>query len=346
MKEPLVSILTPAYNAEKWIADAITSALRQIWPRKEIIVVDDGSTDRTLTIASKFSKEGVKVVSQQNRGASAARNHAYSLCRGDYIQWLDADDVLAPDKVSRQMEFAETANNPQLLLSSEWGRFLYRTKRAVFIPTPLWEDLEPLEWLLRKMTLNVWMQPGTWLTSRELTEAAGPWDERLSFDDDGEYFCRVISKSQGVAFVRGAKTYYRATGPESLSSVDYSNRKLESAWLSIRMHIQYLRQLEISERTRNAAISFLQTWITMFDPYRTDIIEQMQQTAAAMGGRIGSLNRCLDLVEPLRWKFAWMKRVFGHRVAHWAQKALPRFKHSVIESAVRFWDRTLFQLGY
>src|SRR5580698_6294848 len=136
MKEPLVSILTPAYNAEQWIADAITSALRQKWPRKEIIVVDDGSTDHTLSIASKFSKEGVKVISQPNRGASAARNHAYSLCRGDYIQWLDADDVLAPDKVSRQLEIAEIAKNPLLLLSSEWGRFLYRTTRAQFIPTP------------------------------------------------------------------------------------------------------------------------------------------------------------------------------------------------------------------
>jgi glycosyltransferase involved in cell wall biosynthesis len=346
MKEPLVSILTPAYNAEHWIAHAITSALRQVWPRKEIIVVDDGSSDRTLSIASKFSKQGVKVVSQQNRGASAARNHAYSLSRGDYIQWLDADDVLAPDKVSRQMEFAETAKNPHLLLSSEWGRFLYRTKRAEFIPTPLWEDLSPLEWLLRKMTLNVWMQPGTWLTSRELTDAAGPWDERLSFDDDGEYFCRVVTKSQGVAFVRGARTFYRASGSGSLSTVDYSNKKLESAWLSIRMHIQYLRQLEISERTHSAALSFLQTWVSMFDPYRTDIIDQMHEMAGVLGGKVGCLDRYLDLVEPLRWKFAWMGGVFGDRFAYWAQKSLPQFKHSVIHSATRVWDRTLFQLGY
>jgi glycosyltransferase involved in cell wall biosynthesis len=336
--KPLVSILTPAYNAEPWIAETITSALQQTWPRKEIIVVDDGSTDGTLSVASKFSKDGVTVVSQKNSGASAARNHAYSLCHGDYIQWLDADDLLAPDKIARQIEFAETVKNPYKLLASEWGRFLYRTKSARFISTPLWNDLSPLEWLVRKMTLNVWMQPGCWLVSRELTDAAGPWDERLSFDDDGEYFCRILLKSQGVSFVRGAKAFYRATGPGSLSSVDYSSKKLESAWTSLQLHIQYLLGLEDNPRTRNAAVSFLQTWHYIFDPHRVDIIAEMQHLARTLGGEI----EYLPLVEGLRWKFAWMQGIFGFRFAYWAQRRLPQFKHLV----VRHWDKTLFQLGY
>jgi glycosyltransferase involved in cell wall biosynthesis len=335
--KPLVSILTPAYNAETWIAETITSALRQTWPRKEIIVVDDGSTDRTLEVASKFSKEGVTVVSQKKSGASAARNHAYSLCKGDYVQWLDADDVLAPDKITRQVEVAQTLKNPRVLLAAEWGRFLYRTKSAIFVPTPLWEDLTPLEWLIRKLSLNVWMQPGCWLVSRELTDAAGPWDERLSFDDDGEYFCRVLLKSQRVSFVKGSKAYYRATGPGSLSSVDYSDKKLESAWLSIRLHIHYLLQLEDSPRTRDAAVTFLQTWLGIFDPHRTDIIAEMQHHARMLGGQV----QCLPLVDQLRWKFAWMERFFGCRFAFWAQKRLPQVKHFV----VRHLDRTLFQLG-
>ncbi|HUA65795.1 MAG TPA: glycosyltransferase family 2 protein [Alphaproteobacteria bacterium] len=339
--KPLVSILIPAYKAEPWISDAIKSALRQTWPRKEIIVVDDGSTDGTLAVASQFSGEGVTVVSQKNRGASAARNHAYSLCSGHYIQWLDADDILAPDKISRQIEVAQTLKNPRLLLSSEWGRFHYRTKVAQFIPTALWQDLPPVEWLLRKMTFNVWMQPGSWLVSRELMESAGPWDERLSFDDDGEYFCRIISKSQGVPFVRGAKTFYRLT-PESLSTVDNSNKKRESAWLSIRLQIQYLLQLEDSERSRAAAVTFLQTWFTMFDPYRMDIIEQMQEFAQKLGGVV----RRLHPVEALRWKWAWMEGIFGSRAAHWAQKSLPKFKYDAICAARLFWERTLYQLGY
>ena len=94
--KPLVSILIPAYNSEQWIADTLQSALAQTWPRKEIIVVDDGSRDRTAEVARLFASNGVAVVSTANQGAAAARNHALSLSHGDYIQWLDADDLLAP----------------------------------------------------------------------------------------------------------------------------------------------------------------------------------------------------------------------------------------------------------
>ena len=97
--KPLVSILIPAYNAERWIAETIQSALDQTSARKEIIVVDDGSSDQTLKIARRFACKTVSVVSQQNRGASATRNHALALSKGEYIQWLDADDLLGPTKI-------------------------------------------------------------------------------------------------------------------------------------------------------------------------------------------------------------------------------------------------------
>jgi glycosyltransferase involved in cell wall biosynthesis len=96
----LVSILIPAFNAAEWIADTVRSALQQTWPRKEIIIVDDGSRDETLSIARRFLE--LCVVSQANQGA-AGRNRAFSLCRGS-IWWLDADDLLGPDKISRQVD--------------------------------------------------------------------------------------------------------------------------------------------------------------------------------------------------------------------------------------------------
>src|SRR2546426_7644091 len=99
--KPLVSILIPAFNAEQYIGEAIESAEGQTWQRKEIIVVDDGSTDQTLSVARRFASKAVTVITQPNEGASSARNKAFSVCQGDYIQWLDADDLLAPDKISR-----------------------------------------------------------------------------------------------------------------------------------------------------------------------------------------------------------------------------------------------------
>jgi glycosyltransferase involved in cell wall biosynthesis len=84
--KPLVSILIPAYNAEAWIGETIKSALEQTWPRKEIIVVDDGSNDRTLSVARQFESKDVLVVDRNNQGAASTRNHAFSFSRGDYIQ--------------------------------------------------------------------------------------------------------------------------------------------------------------------------------------------------------------------------------------------------------------------
>ena len=114
--KPLVSILIPAHNAQLWIADTIRSALAQTWERKEIIVVDDGSTDQTLTTARQFESDIVRVVTQKNQGAAAARNQAFSLCKGDYIQWLDADDILAPDKIARQMAALGQSKSNRVLL--------------------------------------------------------------------------------------------------------------------------------------------------------------------------------------------------------------------------------------
>src|SRR5512138_2951718 len=101
--KPLVSILIPAYNSEQLIEESLRSALAQSWPNKEIIVVDDGSLDRTFEVAKRFESKTLKVVTQPNQGAAAARNKAFSLSQGDYIQWLDADDLLAPEKIASQL---------------------------------------------------------------------------------------------------------------------------------------------------------------------------------------------------------------------------------------------------
>ena len=118
---PLVSILIPAYNAERWISDTIESALKQTWPNKEIIIVDDGSRDKTLAVARRFESDTVRVATQANQGAAAARNRAFSMCKGEYIQWLDADDLLAPDKIALQMAVLESGGNQRTLLSASWG---------------------------------------------------------------------------------------------------------------------------------------------------------------------------------------------------------------------------------
>ena len=328
----LVSILIPAYNAEPWIGDTIRSALAQTWPRKEIVVVDDGSTDQTLRVARHFASQTVSIVTQENRGASAARNRALELCQGDYIQWLDADDLLSPDKVAKQMAAAQECQDTRRLLSSGWGYFMYRPSRAQFLPTSLWCDLAPVEWLLRKMGQNLHMQTATWLVSRTLTQAAGPWDTRLSLDDDGEYFSRVVLASDAIRFVPDAKVFYRQPGFDRLSSIDRSDKKLESQFLSMQLHVEYLRSFEKSDRVRAASLAYLQTWFGWFFEERPDLAQELGRLAATLGGRLEAPR--------LPWKYFWIQKLFGWTVAKRVRQQWNRCKSSVMRS----WDKALFRL--
>jgi len=330
--QALVSILIPAYNAGATIADAIGSALAQTWPFKEVVVVDDGSKDRTLSIARRCASGEVTVVTQPNKGAAAARNLAYSLCQGNYIQWLDADDLLAPDKIAMQMQALDHCSSNRVLLSSAWGRFMYRYRKAKFSPTLLWRDLSPVEWLLRKMRHSLFMPTSTWLVSRELTEAVGPWNTGLFSDDDGEYFCRVILASDGTRFVPESKTFYRSSGSSRLSYIGRSNRKMEAQFESMKLQIGYFRSAEDSERVRTACLNYLKTWLVFFYPERPDIVEQAEQLAAALGGHLG--------VPRLRWKYAWLQGVFGYGLAKRAQFSLPELKDFLIRAC----DKALFYL--
>ena len=330
--KPLVSILIPAYNAESWIASTLQSAVGQIWPRKEIIVVDDGSTDGTAEVARRFASKTVKIVSTDNQGLSTAVNNAYRLCQGDYIQELDADDLLAPDKIERQLAALREGHSKRILLSSPWAAFYFRAHRARFVPTSLWHNLSPVEWLLRKMSLNLHMQNATWLVSRELAEAAGPWDEMLHYDQDGEYFCRVLLASEGTRFVGGARVFYRTSSSRRISYIGKSDKKKESLLRSMKLHVQYLRSLEDSERVRKTCLTYVQNWFHCFFPDRPDITAELQNLAAQLQGH---------LEEPrLKWKYAWMKLLFGSEVATRAQLVLPEMKSLLF----RQWDKALFHL--
>lgn len=209
---------------------------------------------------------------------------------------------------------------------------MYRVRRAQFIPTALWCDLSPTEWLLRKLGQNLHMQTATWLVSRELTEAAGPWDTRLLSDDDGEYFCRVLLASDGVRFVPDAHVYYRNSGPDRLSHIGLSDRKLVALWESMEMHIGYLRSLEDSDRVRAACVNYLQTWLINFYPDRPDLVRRAEQLAGELGGRLE--------VPQLSWKYSWIRAVFGWNLAKEARIVLREARKSVTRS----WDRAMFRI--
>jgi glycosyltransferase involved in cell wall biosynthesis len=331
----LVSILIPAYNAERWIRDTMLSAINQTWPEKEVIVVDDGSSDDTVRIAKRLESETVKVITQANTGACGARNNALRYAQGDYIQWLDADDLLHPEKIALQLTRSNGGRESRALLTCAWGKFFFRTHKAKFTPDALWQDLGPVEWIMNKFLHNVWMNPAVWLVSRRLTELAGPWDGRLSLsgDDDGEYICRVVAASEEVKFVPNARCYYRIGTAGSLDwNMGKSRKKLESLMLSLRLSIDHLRSLEDSERTRIACVKHLQTWFPMISEGGSDLADEMNELALKLGG---SLRRART-----SWKYYPLQLLFGSEMA---KRSMNRWRESKLLMR-RNWDRVLYQL--
>jgi len=308
-----VSILIPAYNAERWLAQTIRSALAQTWPKKEIIVVDDGSRDGTLGVARGFESPSVLVLTQENRGASTARNRALSHANGEYIQWLDADDLLAPDKIERQFRRTDYDWSGLTLLSSAFGEFYYRPGSARFTPTSLWQDWSPLEFMVTKLRENLWMCPAVWLVSRELTDLAGPWDEKLSLNDDGEYFARVVLASEKILFVPDSRVYKRSV--ECSLSLRTSVEACRSLFASHRACFQHILSVEDSPRTREVCLATLQRWYIYYYPEKTELVQKANELAASLGGEL----------EPPRfkWKYALIQKTFGWNLAKAAQRLLP-----------------------
>jgi len=304
--------------------------VNQTWPRKEIIVVDDGSTDGTLSIARSFASKGVTVVAREHQGAAASRNHALGLSRGSYIQWLDADDILASDKVEKQMQAAERCRSKRTLLSGAWGRFYWRTHRARFSTTTLWQDLTPVEGVLHKMNEGAFFQTCAWLVSRELAEAVGPWHTRLLGDDDGEYFCRVMLASDAIVFVPDAVSYWRLTGVNRLSYIGFSKAKLDAHFLSMQLQIEHLRAHESSERVRAACLTCLQAEMFCFYPEAPEIVERMKAMASQLGGK-------LELPQ-ISWKYEWIRKLFGWHQAKRAKLMLPNFKRDLKIQ----WDHVMY----
>lgn len=280
--EPLVSIIIPCYNASRWLGETLDSAFAQTWSNKEIILVDDGSTDASLAIARRYEPRGLRVLTQPNRGASAARNTGLAAARGDFIQFLDSDDLLAPDKIAQQILLFADGSRTRLS-SGTWLRFHSRIEDAVAKPMPNWRDLTGVEFLQLHFETSGMMQPAAWLAPRPLLDRAGPWNESLSLNDDGEYFARVMLAADRIVFCSAARTYYRSNIPGSLSG--RKNRSaLESLYLSIDLTLSALLAADRSPRTL-AAAAYAWKWMAFeLYPGAPDLSRRAEANSRQLGG--------------------------------------------------------------
>ncbi len=248
----LVSIIIPVYNSEKYLSETIQSALNQTWENKEIIIVDDGSTDNSLSIAKSYESEIVKIYAQENKGASAARNKGLKEAKGDYIQFLDADDLLDIDKVEKQLNLIK--NDSDSISFCENINFDKNGPYSAPINLDVKHITDPFELLLHiyggydnpsMITVHSWLVP------REIIDKVGFWNENLSLDDDGEFFCRVVLGSKKAVFCKDIYSYYRKHKEGSLSS-QKDIKHLRSEFLSIKLKTALMLETKDTLEVRKA----------------------------------------------------------------------------------------------
>lgn len=201
---PRVSVVIPAYNAEIFLADAVQSVLQQTWRDLEVVIVNDGSTDSTLALAERFraGDSRVRVVDKSNGGLSSARNAGIAESSGDLICFLDADDVLLPDKLERQVRFLDDFPGCDLVYSDYYigdGEL-----------TPIWlESVRPGllrmdQWLLYRNRFA----PMSPLLRARLVAAIGEFDQTLRAAEDWDYWIRAAQLGR-FSYLPGAVAVYR-----------------------------------------------------------------------------------------------------------------------------------------
>jgi glycosyltransferase involved in cell wall biosynthesis len=316
----LVSVIIPCYNAEDWLGEAIDSCLTQSRCPLEVIVVDDGSSDESLDVARRYAErhEEVEAVTQPNRGAPAARNRGFWMSRGRYIQFLDADDRLAPDKFGRQVAVLNegkvdvVTGSWQPLVEQEDGSFELEP-----VQTPYLSD-DPLASLVR---YDGWAPPAAQLMAREIVERVDGWDESLSCMQDVDFLVRIALAGGRFERVDTVCAYRRRPNRPTVSTRDNETFNQNCLRIYERLFTYYERKSSWTEERKQTAIRNY-GWLARYYYDRDRDI----------------FNKCVDRLETItegyvppadihnvNWAVRLLSRIIGYRraeqVASWYRRA-------------------------
>lgn len=321
MGEPLVSVIVPVYNAARWLAETVQSALAQTWPNLEVILVDDGSRDESLALAHSLASSRVKVIAQENSGASQARQTGLEAAQGDFIQYLDADDLLSPDKIAVQISVCRESAPDTLPLSPCAHFYDGENPRAASVEEgwPIVDSDDPAQWFIEMLgggernAAPVLIH--SWLAPRSLSDRIGPWDTVRSPCDDGEYFARLVLHSRGVRRAGGCGYYRRFR--EQISWGGATTRAADAGRLhSWELIASHLLACTDGPRARTALARQFASLAYSAYPQHPEITETALQHIAKLGVRITpQAGGRMDVIGAiLGWKAA---RRIGLKYKQW-----------------------------
>ncbi|VVM05504.1 glycosyltransferase family 2 protein [Methylacidimicrobium tartarophylax] len=324
MTAPLVTIGIPAYNREEWIAQAVESALAQSWPNKELVVADDGSTDRTREILEGFG-DRIRLLSLPgNSGPASARNAILESARGEWIQWLDSDDYLLPRKIETQLREAGGESADVLLSPSRiepWGPEGPKPHWTARLP----ESPDPFY-----LWLAFWFpQIGAQLWRREALLRIGGWSPG-HLVDDYDLYARSLQKGLRFRFTPSSGAVYRMGRSFSWTSsklhrlLPAHNQEAEAmlAWLAAEGRMT-------PKLAEAAGIGFFQRLgaYKQFDPAAADrqlarygewiwpVLPSRDRRLLRLGLSYAQAARIKELGKPWMSRLEWLLRSLRRRAA-------------------------------
>jgi glycosyltransferase involved in cell wall biosynthesis len=210
-----VSVVIPCYNAARFLRETLASALNQTCRPLEVIVVDDGSTDDSAAIAESFGPP-VRVMRQANQGESVARNVGIAAARGDYLQFLDADDLLDREAIRRKAEALRDVPGGVAVSGGIWFETDPARPTRTFMPDA--------DRFFPHLIHNNFGPPHCWLVPRALVQQAGAFCEPLRWFEDWDLWCRVALLDPPLVTVPYAGAYYRQHAASQLATTRDADR--------------------------------------------------------------------------------------------------------------------------
>lgn len=308
----LVSILIPCFNAERWVRQAIESALAQTWPEKEVIVVDDGSTDRSREEIEKFDGR-IRWETGPNRGGNVARNRLLDLAQGEWLQYLDADDYLMPEKVANQMKLALSQDSTDVVFSPVTMEYSTEngTRREVSqIPEPHDPWVLLARWYLR--------QTGGPLWRKEAVMDVGKWKVDQPCCQEHELYLRLLMAGKRFRYCPEAGAVYRQFANGTISTRDLSVVHRERLAIESRAEDFLREQGELTvERLRaiNDARFEIARMVRRYDQDgAAEIISTIKQSEPGFEPR--------GQAAPMQYRLAYRTLGFGaaERLAEWKRQ--------------------------
>jgi glycosyltransferase involved in cell wall biosynthesis len=297
---PAVSVVIPCYNAARWLPATLASVTAQKGVDFEVIVVDDGSTDGSAEVARRVCPDA-SIIRTENQGASAARNLGTAHVRGEFVQYLDADDLLAPDKL--QVQLATLERTGADVAYGDWQKLAERQSgdfvEGEIIRRQLHED--PAIALFTYF----WCPPAAYLFRRGIVDKVGSWNLRLPVIQDARFALDCALHQAKFVYCPGLMAFYREHYRNSLSKRDNAAFVRDCLTNALEVRQYWERQGSLSVQQRDAvrdALHFVVMWACGNDPVTYQrACEAIQEFTAGFTPGANWISRMVFRLLPYRY---------------------------------------------